>query len=116
MERSARHYYDCPLEASLEIIGGKWTQLVLWHLMDGPRRPGKLRRAIGGVSEKMLLQTLHELETYGMVQRTSYPEVPPRVEYAFTEKAELLLPALQALCDWGAEHSGLYQPQENVTA
>ena len=104
--------YDCPLEATLTIISGKWTQLVLWHLLSGPQRPGELRRKIGGVSEKMLLQTLRELEAHGVVQRQAYPEVLPRVEYAFTEKAKLLLPALQALCDWGVAHSGLYQRKE----
>ena len=104
--------YDCPLEATLSIISGKWTQLVLWHLLSGPQRSGELRRKIGGVSEKMLLQTLRELKAHGMVQRQAYPEVPPRVEYAFTEKAELLLSALQALCDWGVAHSGLYQQKE----
>lgn len=114
MTDKSAQYYDCPLGATLSIISGKWTQLVLWHLMDGPRRPGELRRAIGGVSEKMLLQTLRELEAHGMVRRTAYPEVPPRVEYSFTEKAELLLPALQALCNWGVEHSGLYRKPVSV--
>ncbi|MEM6430855.1 MAG: helix-turn-helix domain-containing protein [Deinococcota bacterium] len=105
----AEQTFDCPIAASLSVIGGKWTILVLWNLMEHPMRTGELRRAVGEVSEKMLIRTLRDLEGHGMVERIQYPEVPPRVEYKLTHKAELLLPALKALCDWGTEHSGLYR-------
>jgi DNA-binding HxlR family transcriptional regulator len=96
--------YGCGLEAALEVVGGKWKVLVLWHLSQGPRRFGELRRLVSGISEKMLIQSLRELERDGIVKRHDFREVPPRVEYAMTSFGVSLLEALKPLCEWGSRH------------
>lgn len=100
--------YHCPVEVSLETIGGKWSALVLWHLLDGTRRFGQLRRLIPNVTEKMLTQTLRGLESNGLVSRVVYREVPPRVEYSLTEYGRGLENVLESLCKWGAQHAKKY--------
>ncbi len=95
---------NCGLSAALEVVGGKWKPLVIWGLMPAPRRFGELRRAIGGISEKMLIQQLRELEAHGIVSRRDFGEVPPRVEYALTEFGVSLVEALKPLCGWGSTH------------
>jgi DNA-binding HxlR family transcriptional regulator len=72
--------YGCGLEAALAVVGGKWKPIVLWHLAPGPRRFGELRRLVTGISEKMLIQQLREMEGDGIVARKDYREIPPRVE------------------------------------
>ena len=96
--------YDCGLSAALDVVGGKWKPLVIWGLMAGPRRFGELRRAVFGISEKMLIQQLRELEADGVVTRHDFGEVPPRVEYAITEFGMSLVEALKPLCGWGTTH------------
>ena len=96
--------YGCGLEAALAVVGGKWTPIVLWHLADGPRRFGELRRLVTGISEKMLIQQLREMEADGIVVRRDFREIPPRVEYSLTEFGVSLGRALKPLCDWGREH------------
>lgn len=97
-------YYGCGLEAALEIIGGKWKVLILWHLRTQPRRFGELRRLVEGISEKMLIQQLKELEANGIVLRQDFKEVPPRVDYSVTEFGVSLIESLKPLCTWGEEH------------
>jgi DNA-binding HxlR family transcriptional regulator len=96
--------YSCGLEAALEVVGGKWKVLILWPLSSGARRFGELRRLVTGISEKMLIQHLKEMEADGIVTRKDYKEVPPRVEYALTTFGESLCAALAPLCEWGALH------------
>lgn len=96
--------YCCGLEAALDVIGGKWKALVLWQLDAGPRRFGELRRMVPGISEKMLIQQLREMERDEVVTRKDYQEVPPRVEYALTPFGISLGEVLKPLCEWGAEH------------
>ena len=96
--------YNCGLEAALEIIGGKWKVLILWHLRTQPRRFGELKRLVEGISEKMLIQQLKELESNGIVSRQDFKEVPPRVEYTLTDFGISLIEALKPLCTWGEEH------------
>jgi DNA-binding HxlR family transcriptional regulator len=96
--------YGCGLEAALDVIGGKWKVLVLWHLAPKPRRFGELRRAVDGISEKMLIQQLREMERDGIVARKDFHEVPPRVEYSVTMFGVSLMEALRPLCDWGSKH------------
>ncbi|MEU9863914.1 helix-turn-helix domain-containing protein [Streptomyces sp. NPDC047971] len=94
--------YDCGLDAAVDVVGGKWKPLILWALhAHGATRFGELRRAIGGVSEKVLIQQLRELEADGIVHREIYREVPPRVEYSLTELGEALNEALLPLGEWG---------------
>lgn len=99
--------FHCPVEAALEVIGGKWKPLILWALGDGVMRFGELQKALPGVNTKMLTKQLRELEEDGVISRKVYPEVPPRVEYAMTDFGKTLIPLLQALCNWGAEYLGI---------
>ncbi len=102
---TAEKKFNCPIEVTLDVIGGRWKALILWHLRDGEHRTGALRRRIPNISEKMLIQQLRQLEAAGVVERTIYREVPPRVEYALTERGRSLGPALEAMCDWGSRQS-----------
>ena len=93
----------CILHQSLALIADKWTLLILMALMQGTKRNSELQRQIAGISPKMLTQTLKTLTNYGMVVRTVYPEVPPRVEYSLTEFGESTAKPLSALLDWSIE-------------
>lgn len=99
--------YQCPVEAALDVIGGKWKPLILWALGDRVLRFNELQKGLPGVNTKMLTKQLRELEEDGIITRTVYPEVPPRVEYAITDFGRTLIPILQALCNWGAEYLGV---------
>ena len=99
----AEKKYRCGLEAALDVVGGKWKVLILWQLRE-TRRFGELRRLVVGISEKMLIQQLRELESAGIVARKDYQEVPPRVEYSLTPFGKSLKTALSPLCDWGKKH------------
>jgi DNA-binding HxlR family transcriptional regulator len=99
-----RTEFSCGLEAALEVVGGKWKVLILWPLQSAPRRFGELRRQIPGISEKMLIQHLKEMEADGIVTRKDYKEIPPRVEYALTSFGQSLCQALAPLCEWGQKH------------
>jgi DNA-binding HxlR family transcriptional regulator len=96
--------YHCPVEAALEVIGGKWKPLILWALGDNVMRFNELQKGLPGVNSKMLTKQLRELEQDGIILRTIYPEVPPRVEYTITDFGRTLIPILQALCNWGAHY------------
>ncbi|MGX4733950.1 winged helix-turn-helix transcriptional regulator [Kitasatospora griseola] len=96
--------YICGIDAALDVVSGKWKGLILWELdTHGVRRFAQLRRALPGVSEKMLTQHLRELEEDGLVHREVYAEVPPRVEYSLTEQGRTLNEALRPLGLWGTE-------------
>lgn len=94
----------CPVEATLELIGGKYKALILWHLSDGKLRFNQLRSQIKGVTAKMLTQQLRELESSQLIHREVFPIIPPKVEYSLTELGRSLLPILVAMRDWGAEY------------
>jgi DNA-binding HxlR family transcriptional regulator len=97
--------YTCGLDAALDVVGGKWKSLILWALADaGTLRFGELRREVVGITEKMLIQQLRQMETDGLIHREVYREVPPRVEYSVTEFGRSLNDALTPLGDWGEQH------------
>jgi DNA-binding HxlR family transcriptional regulator len=96
--------YNCPVEAAVDVFGGKWKALILWWLQQRTWRFAELRRQIPGITEKMLAQQLRELEADGIVDRRVYPTVPPKVEYSLTEYGRSLKRALRAICDWGRIH------------
>lgn len=96
--------YSCPIERTFAIIGSKWTVLILRELSSGTKRFGQLRDSLRGISPKTLTQRLRELEKDGIVHKTSYPEIPPRVEYRLTTRGESLRTILTALARWGAEN------------
>ena len=100
----ARKYIDnpnsCTLVHAMNILGNKWKPIIIYLLSNGPIRFGKLFVLIGGISKKVLTSQLKELESDGLIIRTSFPEIPPRVEYSLSEKAKGLLPILRELSRW----------------
>ncbi len=103
--RKRKKTYRCGFEAALAVTGGRWKFLILWVLShQGTKRFGELRRAVTGISEKMLIQELKELELDGIIARKDFKEVPPRVEYSLTALGIELGEATQPLCDWGTKH------------
>ena len=95
---------NCPVEATLDLIGGKYKALILWHLSDGVLRFSELRSRIPKATPKMLTQQLRELETQALIHREVYPVIPPKVEYSLTETGRSLMPILVAMRDWGADY------------
>ena len=96
--------FACGLDAALAVIGGKWKPLILFHLSHGTRRYGDLRRAVGSVTHKVIIQQLKDLEADGIIDRFDHKEIPPRVDYSLTPFGRTLAKALAPLCVWGTEH------------
>ena len=96
--------HTCPVEATLDLIGGKSKSLILWHLGSGKLRFSELRSRITKATPKMLTQQLRELETQNLIHREVYPVIPPKVEYSLTETGKSLMPILVAMRDWGADY------------
>jgi DNA-binding HxlR family transcriptional regulator len=94
---------DCPFIFALSLMGKRWKPAILWKMTEGIYRFGEMKRAIPQISEKMLTQHLRELETDGLITRTIFAEMPPRVEYALTKFGASLQPILQQLNDWGEQ-------------
>ncbi len=92
----------CPVETTLEMIGGKYKALILWHLSEGKLRFSELKKAVTNATPKMLTQQLRELESNKLIHREVYPVIPPKVEYSLTETGKSLIPVLTAMRDWGA--------------
>lgn len=108
--------YQIGVEATMEVIGGKWKSIILCHLRLKPMRTSELERAIPQISQKMLVQQLRELEAANIVQRHVYQEVPPRVDYRLTEYGHSLSGVLHQLCVWGEENIDLRREQgESIT-
>ncbi|MEP6962843.1 MAG: helix-turn-helix domain-containing protein [Acidobacteriota bacterium] len=103
--KAKRTSYNCPVEAAIDVMGGKWKPLILWWLHSkGALRFGELRKLMPGVTEKMLTQHLREMERDGIVDRRVFAVVPPKVEYSLTEYGRTLKRALNAICEWGRLH------------
>ena len=96
--------YGCPIEVALDVIGGKWKGIVLYRLMDGTARFNELKRLMPKVTQRMLTLQLRDLERDGVIRRTVYAEVPPRVEYDLTEFGASLKPILDMMSDWGLRY------------
>jgi len=96
--------YGCSVEAALDVIGGKWKGVILYHLLEDTRRFGELQRLIPNVTRRMLTLSLRELEGDGLVHREVYKQVPPKVEYSLTEYGQTLKPIIKSLRAWGDEH------------
>lgn len=109
--------YSCSMELSLAVIGGKWKPLILWHLRDVETlRFSALRRTMPVITQKMLTQQLRELESDGLITRTVYAEVPPRVEYGLTESGKDIIPILEALCRFGRQFEARFGVEEAVAS
>lgn len=96
--------FSCPLEATVQLIGGKYKAIILWHLMHGTLRYSELHRKMPHATDKMLAQQLRELEKDGLINRVVYPVVPPKTEYSLTEFGTSLAPILDAMCTWGTNY------------
>lgn len=94
----------CPVEATLDLIGGKYKALILWHLSEGKLRFSELKKAVSNATPKMLTQQLRELEAYKLIHREVFPVIPPKVEYSLTELGKSLMPVLASMRDWGAAY------------
>ena len=97
----------CPVETTLMLIGSKWKVLILRDLMDGTRRFSELKKSIGTITQKVLTSNLRDMEACGLLTRTVYPEVPPRVEYTLTQTGYSLKPILDSMVDWGTAYKNL---------
>ena len=104
MAAAAKELPACPVETTLTLIGDKWKVLILRDLLLGTKRFGELRKSVGTVSQKVLTTQLRQMEDSGLVIRTVYAEVPPRVEYTLTELGYSLKPVLDAMVTWGTEY------------
>lgn len=93
--------FHCALDVTMHFIGGKWKAVVLWYLRNGKKRFSELKELIPDITDKMLSLQLKSLEEDGIIQRTVYAEVPPRVEYAYTEEGRSLIPVVEAIAAWG---------------
>ncbi|MDP0488498.1 MAG: helix-turn-helix domain-containing protein [Fusobacterium sp. JB021] len=93
--------YKCPIELTIDILGGKWRSLILWHLNIEVLRFTEIRKIVPGISKKVLSEHLRELEKNGLIERKIYPEVPPKVEYKITEKGKELAEILNLMEKWG---------------
>ena len=94
----------CPVSATLELVGGKYKALILWHLADGKLRFSELKRMVPKATPKMLTQQLREMETQHLIHREVFPVVPPKVEYSLTDLGRSLMPVLIAMRDWGSDY------------
>lgn len=94
---------NCPVERTVNIIGGKWTLLILRDLFEGTRRFGEMRASLTGISPKTLTEKLRTLEQDGIVERKIFPEVPPRVEYSLTKRGKTLKKIFDAMQEWGTQ-------------
>ena len=103
-QKAVKDLPACPVETTLTLIGDKWKVLILRDLMPGTKRFGELKKSIGNVSQKVLTAQLRAMEESGLLTRTVYAEVPPRVEYTLTELGKSLKPILDALWNWGEEY------------
>ena len=100
MAKCTSEYY-CPVEAALDLVGGKYKAVILWHLSSGTKRFSEFKRLMPKITEKMLAAQLRALESDDLITRTVYPVVPPKVEYDLSEFGKTFVPVLRALCDWG---------------
>ncbi len=95
---------ECPVATTVQLIGSKWKLLILRNLMDRPWRFNELKKSLEGVSQKVLTDSLRSLENDGIITRTVYPEVPPRVEYALSDIGESMRPILTSMKEWGENY------------
>lgn len=113
MDKEKLLTYSCPVEATIDVIGGKYKMQIIWYLQDKVLRYNELQKAIPQATPKMLSQQLKELIADGLVHRKLYPVVPPKTEYSLTELGKTLVPVVDVMCEWGEkyyEHFGVPNP------
>jgi DNA-binding HxlR family transcriptional regulator len=102
-----KDHQGCPVQATINVLSGKWKVQAVWHLSFGPRRFAEIRDLLRGVSEKVLTAQLRELERDGVVSRAAVRSSPPRVTYSLSPAGQTLIPLLEDLCDWGSKQFGI---------
>lgn len=103
--KQLKKQYKCSLELAMELVGGKWKLVLLWHLLSGTKRFGELKRKLGDITQKMLTLQLRELEEVGLITRVVHPVVPPHVDYSLTQRGWALGPVLWDLCAWSENYA-----------
>lgn len=96
--------FNCPVEATMAFIGGKYKAIILWHLARQTLRYSEIHRQIPKATDKMLAQQLRELESDGLIHREVYPVIPPKTEYSLTELGQSIVPVLDSMCNWGSDY------------
>jgi DNA-binding HxlR family transcriptional regulator len=107
--------YLCPLELSIDLIGGKWKTIIIWQLREKTLRFSQLKRRLPGITQKMLTQQLRDLENDGLIFREVYPQVPPKVEYSLTDYGRTVLPILKSLFKWGINYSSEFDVEVDLS-
>jgi DNA-binding HxlR family transcriptional regulator len=102
-----RDHHGCPVQATINVLSGKWKVQAVWHLSFGPRRFAEMRNLLKGVSEKVLAAQLRELEKDGVIDRKAVRSYPPKVTYSLSDSGETLIPLLEELCAWGSKQFGI---------
>ena len=102
-----KDHHGCPVQASINVLSGKWKVQILWHLSFGSRRFGEIRRKLPKISEKVLAKQLRQLEKDGILHRASTSTVPRQVTYSLNPEGRKLIPLMEALCAWGSGHFGI---------
>src|ERR1700757_4332492 len=104
MAVSKKECSECPIDAMLSVVDGRWKGTILWRLSEGPMRTSELRRSIPGITERMLIRHLHELVHDGILRRKQEKAVPPCVRYSISDYGWTLEPVLEVICSWGRNH------------
>jgi DNA-binding HxlR family transcriptional regulator len=102
-----KDHFGCPIQATSNVLAGKWKVLIVWHLSFRPRRFAGIRDMLEGVSEKVLAAQLRQLERDGIVNRLVSQDIPPHVQYSLTPAGEELVPVMESMCGWGVKHLGV---------
>lgn len=103
----------CPVEFTLDVIGGKWKGVILYHVMESPKRFNEFRRICPGITQRMLTLQLRELEEDGVIHREIYQQIPPKVEYSLTDFGKSLIPIIKLMKEWGEEYQSKQSAAEN---
>ena len=102
-----KNHFGCPVQATSNVLAGKWKVLIVWHLSFGPRRFAEIRDLLPGVTEKVLTSQLRQLAHDGVIVRMPEETVPPRVHYMLSDAGNELIPIMEAMCSWGSKHLGV---------
>lgn len=114
MSKVQEKAYSCGMELTMDVIGGKWKSVILWHLRNRTLRFSQLKRKLNGITQKMLTQQLRELEEDGLINRKVYPQVPPKVEYSLTDYGKTIVPVLYSIYKWGVGYSKHFNLNLNI--
>jgi len=102
-----KNHFGCPVQATSNVLAGKWKVMIVWHLSFGSRRFAEIRDLLPGVTEKVLTSQLRALAHDGIIKRAAEKTVPPRVHYMLSEAGNELIPVMEAMCSWGSKHLGV---------